>query len=57
MSDKKYKTIGQIGRELDDLVLLVEMLNQRIAALEEATGIESGGEGGDGVDLEVVVRP
>jgi uncharacterized small protein (DUF1192 family) len=35
MSDKRYKTIGQAGRELDDLVLLVERLNQRIAALEE----------------------
>jgi uncharacterized small protein (DUF1192 family) len=35
MSDKRYKTIGQVGRELDDLVLLVERLNQRIAELEQ----------------------
>jgi hypothetical protein len=59
MSDKRYKTIGQVGRELDDLVLLVERLNQTIADLEKRVAqLEAGGEGGDGgkVGIDVVVK-
>jgi hypothetical protein len=40
MSDKRYKTIGQVGIELDDLVLLVEKLTKRIDELEAANGGE-----------------
>jgi hypothetical protein len=35
MSDKRYKTIGQAGRELDDLVMLVERLIEKVLLLEE----------------------
>jgi hypothetical protein len=38
MSDKRYKTIGQVGIELDELVLLVEKLTKRIDELEAANG-------------------
>jgi hypothetical protein len=56
MSDKRYKTIGQVGRELDDLVLLVKKLNQTIADLERrVTQLEAGREGGDG-GKDVVVK-
>ena len=51
MSDKRYKTIGQVGRELDDLVLIVEELKQRIDELDAADG------GGELVDPEANVRP
>jgi hypothetical protein len=60
MSDKRYKTIGQVGRELDLAVINLKTLIQTIAALEErVTELEGGdgGDGGDGVDLEVVVKP
>jgi len=50
MSDKRYKTIGQVGIELDDLVLLVEKLKDRIDELEAANG-------GELVDPEANVRP
>ena len=50
MSDKRYKTIGQVGRELDDLVLLVEELKQRIEELEAANA------GGELVDPDVTIR-
>jgi hypothetical protein len=50
MSDKRYKTIGQVGRELDDLVLLVEKLKQRIEQLEAADG------GGELVDPKANVK-
>jgi hypothetical protein len=54
MSDKRYKTIGQVGRELDLAVINLKTLIQTIAALEERVAqLEAGG---DGVDLEVEVR-
>jgi hypothetical protein len=51
MSDKRYKTIGQVGIELDDLVLLVKELKDRIDELEAANA------GGELVDPEDNVRP
>jgi hypothetical protein len=51
MSDKRYKTIGQVGRELDDLVLLVEKIKNRIEQLEAADG------GGELADPEATIRP
>jgi hypothetical protein len=51
MSDKRYKTIGQVGIELDDLVLLVEKLKDRIDELEAANA------GGELVDPKANVRP
>jgi hypothetical protein len=50
MSDKRYKTIGQVGIELDDLVLLVEKLTKRIDELEAADG------GGELVDPKANVK-
>jgi hypothetical protein len=51
MSDKRYKTIGQVGIELDDLVLLVKKLKDRIDELEAANA------GGELVDPKANVRP
>lgn len=52
MSDKRYKTIGQVGRELDDLVVLVEELKQRIDKL-----LAPPDGGGELVDPEATIKP
>lgn len=35
MSDKKYKTIGQVGRETDELLTLIKKVVEKIVVLEE----------------------
>jgi hypothetical protein len=35
MSDKKYKTIGQVGRETDELLKLINKLFDKVLSLEE----------------------
>jgi hypothetical protein len=35
MSDKKYKTIGQVGRETDELLTLINKVVEKVVALEE----------------------
>jgi hypothetical protein len=42
MSDKRYKTIGQVGIELDDLVLLVERTYKNV--LTNLKQLMAGGE-------------
>lgn len=34
MSDKNYKTIGELGRETDELLFIVKKLSIRVAELE-----------------------
>jgi hypothetical protein len=35
MSDKKYKTIGQVGRETDELLKLINKLFDKVLSLEK----------------------